>query len=83
MKYKKIDVDIKKLKKKFGSVKKFCESYGINYNTYKVVKSGNGYSKRVVEALKKENAIKEDIRLISNLPTLINLGAENGWVCSY
>ena len=48
-----LNVDTEKIKYDWGSVKRFCRENGIGICTYKVVKAGNGKSKRVENILKK------------------------------
>lgn len=59
MRTKKLDVETDRIKEDFGSVKRFLRLHGINENTYKVVKSGNGTSKRIVDLLKKHGYLRK------------------------
>ncbi len=49
-----------KIKNDWGSVKRFCKENDINYNTWKVVRSGNGKSSRIINILKKHKYIKSE-----------------------
>ena len=55
----KLDIDREKLLDEWGTIKRFCNKNGINYNTYKVVRSGYGSSKRIVSILKKHGYLKK------------------------
>jgi hypothetical protein len=52
-KKKPLKINSAKIRDEWGTIKRFCRVNGINYNTYKVVKSGNGTSPRIVRILKK------------------------------
>lgn len=58
MKAKRLVVDTPKIKEDFGSVKRFLRLHDINPNTYKVVVSGHGSSKRIVDVLKANGYLK-------------------------
>jgi len=59
MRTKKLDVDTDRIKEDFGSVKRFLRLHGINENTYKVVISGHGTSRRIVDLLKKHGYLRK------------------------
>ena len=55
---KKLIVDTAKIKEDYGTVKRFCKKNEINFNTYRVVKSGNGSSKKIEKILKIKGYLK-------------------------
>ena len=40
-----------KIRHEYGTVKRFCVTHDINYNTWNVVMQGRGKSKRIVDVL--------------------------------
>ncbi|SFP61566.1 hypothetical protein [Hydrogenimonas thermophila] len=54
----KLNIDTAKILDDWGTVKRFCKKNGININTYRVVKAGNGKSKKIENILKEHGYLK-------------------------